>query len=85
METRVDLVACDNHLANELTIHIVAAMATYEAEQISLRTKAAVAVAMKRGIKLGSARPGHWDRREEKVGCSEECPRSGSQGPSRGI
>jgi DNA invertase Pin-like site-specific DNA recombinase len=64
METNVDFVACDNPHANKFTIHILAAVAEHEAEQISQRTKAALAAARRRGVKLGSARPGHWEGRD---------------------
>ncbi len=66
MESGVDFVACDNPHANKFTIHILAAVAEHEAEQISQRTKVALAAAKRRGVKLGSARPGHWDRIEHK-------------------
>jgi DNA invertase Pin-like site-specific DNA recombinase len=66
MNSDVEFVACDNPAANRLTLHILAAVAEAEAKAISDRTKAALAAAKKRGIKLGSARPGHWKDREER-------------------
>lgn len=41
MESGVDFVAADMPEANKLTVHIMAAMAEYEREQISDRTKKA--------------------------------------------
>lgn len=42
METGVPFVACDMPSANNLTVHIMAAMAQHEREMISARTKAAL-------------------------------------------
>lgn len=65
MESKVDFVAVDNQQANTLTLHILAAVAEAEAKMISERTKAGLAVAKAKGRLLGSARPGHWNGREE--------------------
>jgi DNA invertase Pin-like site-specific DNA recombinase len=56
MESGVDFEAVDLPQANKLTIHVMAAMAEYEAGAISARTKAALAVAKARGVKLGGNR-----------------------------
>jgi DNA invertase Pin-like site-specific DNA recombinase len=65
MESGADFLCCDNPHANRLTIHILAAVAEDEAKRISERTKAALAAAKARGTLLGSARPGHWEGRED--------------------
>src|SRR3972149_4875396 len=55
MESGCEFACCDLPVANKLTIHILAAMAEYEAKLISLRTKDALARAKRRGIRLGNA------------------------------
>jgi DNA invertase Pin-like site-specific DNA recombinase len=68
METKVDFVCCDNPEADKFTIHILSAAAEKEALDISTRTKDSLAVAKDKGVKLGSARPGHWKGREHLRG-----------------
>lgn len=53
MEAGVDFIATDNPHANKLMIHLLAAFAEHEREQISQRTKDALAAAKRRGVILG--------------------------------
>ena len=53
MESGVDFVAVDMPQANRMTIHILASVAEGEAAMISARTKAALAAAKAKGVRLG--------------------------------
>lgn len=53
MESGVEFIAVDAPFANRLMLHIMAAFAEHERDQISARTKAALASAKLRGVELG--------------------------------
>lgn len=53
MESGAEFLALDAPFANRLMLHIMAAFAEHEREQIAQRTKAALAMAKARGVKLG--------------------------------
>lgn len=53
MRGDVKFVCSDMPQANELTIHIMAAIAQHERKMISVRTKESLAVLKNRGVKLG--------------------------------
>ena len=65
METNVDFVSAESPADDKFIIQVKAAVAEEEARKISQRTKAALAAAKRRGVLLGSARPGHWEGRED--------------------
>lgn len=54
MESKIKFVAADMPDANDLTVHILSAVAQAEAQMISDRTKAALAASKARGRKLGN-------------------------------
>lgn len=56
MEAGIRFIAIDNPSANELTVHILAAVAQSEAKAISERTKSALQAAKARGVQLGGLR-----------------------------
>jgi DNA invertase Pin-like site-specific DNA recombinase len=53
-ESKVKFTAVDMPEANEMVVHLMAAMAQHEARMISTRTKAALAAKRARGEKLGN-------------------------------
>lgn len=53
MESGISFLAADNHHAKKLMLHMLAAFAEHELDQIRARTKAALAAAKARGVVLG--------------------------------
>jgi DNA invertase Pin-like site-specific DNA recombinase len=67
-DTGITFLAADDPHFNSETIGILAAIAEEEAIENSRRTKDRLAEAKRHGVKLGSARPGHWKGREHRRG-----------------
>ena len=65
MKNGFEFVCCDNPHVNNFTVHILAAVAEEEARLISVRTKAALAAAKARGVRLGARRPGFWTKKRK--------------------
>ena len=65
-DSGVEFDCIDNPNVNPQTIRVLAAVAAGETRRISERTKAALQSAKTRGVKLGSAREGHWKGREDR-------------------
>jgi DNA invertase Pin-like site-specific DNA recombinase len=69
LETGIEFVAADMPNANKTMIHMHAVMSEWERDQISERTKAALAAAKARGVDLGKTGPTnlkpHLDARRE--------------------
>lgn len=66
LESDTEIVFCDFPQANKMVLHILGAIAQYEAELISARTKAALRAKKERGFKLGN--PEHlMDKHSESI------------------
>lgn len=72
MESRVEFLAVDMPQASRLTIHILAAVAEHERAMISERTKAAMAQAKARGVKLGNPHIKSGDATRANVRAADE-------------
>jgi len=68
MEAGIEFMCADRPQQRKLETHFRAIIDEEEADRISERTKRAMAVAKEKGVKLGSARPGHWKGREHRRG-----------------
>jgi len=62
LESGCDFVAADMPHANKVMIQMYAVMAEFERDQISERTKAALAAAKARGVRLGATGPANLQR-----------------------
>ncbi len=58
MDSELEFVAVDFPAAGRLTLHVLAAIAEYESKLMSERTRAALAAAKARGVRLGSPHGG---------------------------
>ena len=76
IETGVDFIAADMPNANKVMIQMHAVMSEWERDQISERTKAAMAAAKARGVVLGATGPAnlarHTVQRQEAAGAFRE-------------
>jgi hypothetical protein len=68
MEQGIRFMCADAPEQSEVMIQLRAVMDEEEARRISDRTKRGLAIAREKGVKLGSARPGHWRGREHLRG-----------------
>lgn len=66
IETGVDFIAADMPHANKVMIQMHAVMSEWERDQISARTKAALAAAKARGVALGATGPTNLKRNNEE-------------------
>lgn len=69
LESGADIAAADMPEANRFLLHVMAAVAEHEAQAISDRTRAALAAASARGVKLGWSMP---ERAAEQLAASRK-------------
>ncbi len=75
LEAGVEVTAVDMPEANRFMLHVMAAVAEHEGRAISERTKAALAAAKARGVKLGWAIPGRRDEQRRATRKSAQVTR----------
>ena len=79
MKSGVDFTAVDFPQANRLTVHILAAVAEYEARAISDRTRAALAAAKARGVRLGGNRGARLTTEARRAGAKAVAERANAR------
>lgn len=84
-ESGVDFVAVDMPSANKLTVGIMALVAQDEAERISARTKAALAAAKARGVKLGGKRGVELTEATREAGRAAQTARAKARAADRAV
>ena len=65
LRSGAEIVVAECANASTLELHIRSVVAQEERRAIAARTKDALAAAKRRGVLLGSSRPGHWAGRED--------------------
>ena len=76
LESGVEIAAADMPAANRFLLHVMAAVAEHEAKAISDRTKAALAAAKARGVRLGWSIPSRAD--EQRSAAAKGAQRNAS-------
>lgn len=71
LESKIDFIACDMPHATKFNLHIIAAVAEYEADLISLRTRQALAALKAKGVKLGPSENNRFGRRQQALAFSK--------------
>lgn len=85
LETGVEFVAADMPQANKVMIQMYSVMAEWERDQISARTKAALAAAKDRGVVLGATGPANLKRYLEERRSAADAFAKNLEGVIRGF